>query len=1121
MAPRRRKLLPAPAVPPATISHALQTGKLHLSRWTRTLTDEGVDEVQLELVRRMRLACERPSTSTPSAQSANTEWTAARMSPSSAREAPTLEDNSVRACRETSGEASVQAMRSMAHVDARGMQFVSSRSFVRLVQCLGGELRELDVSASTCITDAALQMVASLCPHLRELRLDACAALTSLGIAATAEACPELQSLSMNDCLLVNDAALSRIGGCCRNLRTVSLRGCAGISDGGVRMLAAGCAHLQNIDLSAGPAITDAGLASLAAGAVHLQRVCMEAPARAHLVSDGALTLFGTHLHQLAELILTGCDRVTDVGIRWLCSGTPQLKVLVLDGCRRMSDKALALVAASCPQLQHLSLSDCNMISDIGLRHIACGCPQLQEIHLQNLPLLSDGRLSALPVSTRLSGTPIKPHLFKPLALDKRLLAADALSARSEVGMTALALACPLLTCIDVSRCAGVGHNVLRAIRTNCVHGVHTLNLAACKSTTTDALCNLLREIGPTLQHLELRGTAGVTTRVLHTIAVHCTQVSSLSIAECPAVPDDGLKGLMTGCIMLTHLTLADNPQLSDVACYHLSVSRAPAAGAPMAGAGRASAPAHAQPPAACSLRSLSLKGCTIITDSGVGWILQSHPALMSLNVKGTGVSKGSLVAAVHGSEDSARGPISLRCDEMWWGIVPKHRAEDILAERAYERQWQAAGIIQTMWRRVAAGVHTDTMRTHALRKWLAVQLQAMVRGHAARKRARNMLQERQRQYAAATTIAQAWQHYQFRKRCALRVFATVYTHLRANVIKLQRMWRRFYYRSLMQRAVRFATGRRQQAHRGPRTAYLRSHAVLDIQRVWRGYAARQRTIPPLRAAARARREAWYHAASHIVGALRGYRQMRMLRLQLQRKVTAIAQVQRWWRRVVARVQRRIEWSHRHAAATSIQALWRGRAGRRHAADRQLAARLAAMQAAAQTITRFARWGGWMCRLRKSGAQRARMRLATTNIQRCWRGHCGRLQAAAAAAAARAKRARRAALEHWAAARIQALWRRVKAVQDVRNAYLATSTTEGITLGLRSTDIRDELTATRYLSEERRRNVRRDIESAHATQEEEFSASVANAAWRLCTDDATGARYFFNTRTGESAWVAE
>lgn len=460
-------------------------------------------------------------------------------------------------------------------------------------------------------------------------------------------------------------------------------------------------------------------------------------------------------------------------------------------------------------------------------------------------------------------------------------------------------------------------------------------------------------------------------------------------------------------------------------------------------------------------LRILHMKDCKLVSDTGLSWILQQHTEIRELNVLGSGVTKGSLIAAVHGSEGTARGPCVIRDDPEWFGIYPRPRADDIVREAQYAKEWKASIRIQALWRGYGARQTANRMRIEALSVWLATKLQAMYRGARVRAVVSREREDATKRLRAIVAISLAWRRFKTRQKMAVAHVRAVKDRIMWAVVSLQRNWRRQL--AFLEDdeanppmtpggtardgsssaaggagdAAAAAAGRPGVPGKRPkRVRYLRREAATDIQRVWRGFIDRRR-VPLLRAQRDARRAQCKRAALVIEEGVQAWLARLRARQRHARRVAAASRISRWWRRELARRWRAAEKERQRIACVHMQRIFRGLVGRRIAAVARAEWWQRRLHEMASRIARWARVRRTFAGLRASAGIRLGLRRAATHYQRLWRGHCGRRKAAAARVARDRARSRRLALYHWAATRVQCFWRRALAVKEYRALHAA------------------------------------------------------------------------------------
>lgn len=216
--------------------------------------------------------------------------------------------------------------------------------------------------------------------------------------------------------------------------------GLEGITGYGSRVslatVAAACPRLRV--LAVGTACserTDEGVAALTAGCPALQELSLSSPN----ATDRSLEILGAHCKHLRALTAKDCGMLTDAGVVALAVGCPQLEELSLEGCRRVTGAALPAIAFGCPRLRTLNLAR-TALGEIALATVGA-CHSLQQLTLAGCSAAAtDASVSAVVLAC--------PALTKlDVSFCKRLT--DSFLAR-------VALASRRLTSVDTTGCASI-----------------------------------------------------------------------------------------------------------------------------------------------------------------------------------------------------------------------------------------------------------------------------------------------------------------------------------------------------------------------------------------------------------------------------------------------------------------------------------------------------------------------------------------------------------------------------------------------------------------------------------------------------------------------------------------
>ncbi|CAB1441062.1 unnamed protein product [Pleuronectes platessa] len=385
------------------------------------------------------------------------------------------------------------------------------------------------------------------------------------------------------------------------------------------------------------------------------------------------------------------CTLVTDNTLRELSRNCLNLQYLSLAYCTRFTDKGFLYLTTGkgCHNLLHLNLSGCTQITVNGFMHLSAGCPSLREVVINDMPTLSDNCILALLASCRdLSAISLldAPHLsdiaFKAIseAATLKSFSTEGNSQLSDVSWKALcrgsqgllrlhAAKCSRMTdtslkfmatlrklqYLDISLCSKVGDPGIKYLTEGWSAGkLRELNVSQCSLITdisvmriADSLCKLthlnlsycakltdaslewLR--GSSIRSLDLRG-CNIQDQGL--AAMEEINLTTLVLAECVKITDNGIKILCQNMKDLEHVDVSHCVALSDLAIrafsfYCRSLFTLRMSGCPkMTDMAMQYLTGEAQ-----YLRELDVSGCVLLTDRTQRLLERICPPLSSIKM--------------------------------------------------------------------------------------------------------------------------------------------------------------------------------------------------------------------------------------------------------------------------------------------------------------------------------------------------------------------------------------------------------------------------------------------------------------------------------------------------------
>ncbi|PQM32722.1 EIN3-binding F-box protein 1 [Prunus yedoensis var. nudiflora] len=355
-------------------------------------------------------------------------------------------------------------------------------------------LRVLSLWNVSSIGDEGLCEIANRCHMLEKFDLAQCPAISDKGLVAIAKKCPNLTDLSLESCSNIGNEGLQAIGQCCPNLKSISIKNCPLVGDQGIASLLSSVSYvLTKVKLQA-LTITDVSLAVIGHyGKAITDLVLTSIP---NVTERGFWVMGNGHgLQKLKSFTVTSCQGVTDTGLEAVGKGCPNLKQFCLRKCLFISDSGLVSFCKAagsleslhlrsatglpnmdlnlglpevspCQSLRSLSIRNCPGFGNAGLALLGRLCPQLQHVDFSGLEGITDaGFLPLLEnceaglVKVNLSGCvnvtdKVVSSMAKLHGWSLEMVNLEGCKMISDAGLVAIAGNCPLLSDLDVSRCA-------------------------------------------------------------------------------------------------------------------------------------------------------------------------------------------------------------------------------------------------------------------------------------------------------------------------------------------------------------------------------------------------------------------------------------------------------------------------------------------------------------------------------------------------------------------------------------------------------------------------------------------------------------------------------------------
>jgi hypothetical protein len=287
------------------------------------------------------------------------------------------------------------------HIDVRDCHGVLADAWVQLLRAAGPSLRVAHLGPA--VTDAVVDIVATLCSHLETLSLSSVRGLSpeswarvnlpylaqltlhdvsmvpDSAIAAIAQRCTRLTDVDLTATRIGDDAvvALARHRGA--DLRVLRLGGCQ-VTATSLQGVAASCTKLRDLSLEGASIAADIVIAIIAATGGALTRLDVST---SPCVDDGLFAMIGKCCPHLLTLEAAGSRDLTNEGVAAVARGCPALTHVNLSNCTRLESAALVALATACTSLEHVDMSHVRgSQSDDAVAALAANCPRLRHVNL-------------------------------------------------------------------------------------------------------------------------------------------------------------------------------------------------------------------------------------------------------------------------------------------------------------------------------------------------------------------------------------------------------------------------------------------------------------------------------------------------------------------------------------------------------------------------------------------------------------------------------------------------------------------------------------------------------------------------------------------------------------------
>ncbi|KAF9358852.1 SCF ubiquitin ligase complex subunit, partial [Mortierella sp. NVP85] len=244
-------------------------------------------------------------------------------------------------------------------------QLLTDRSVLALAQHCP-QLMEIDITNCNLMTNSAIQSVFQTLPQIRDINMTLLNSLTDQAFASiplnplpsssSTIRYEQLRVLNLTSCTHITDETLTRLIPAAPRLRNLALTKCDRITDVGVSAIKLLGKHLHYLHLGHCSKLTDKSIKTLTQ---HCTRIRYLDLACCSKLTDEAVFAMA-QLPKLRRIGLVKCSNITDDGIyaMLLSQIVPQtLERVHLSYCVHLSDAAVAALVKQCTKLTHLSVT--------------------------------------------------------------------------------------------------------------------------------------------------------------------------------------------------------------------------------------------------------------------------------------------------------------------------------------------------------------------------------------------------------------------------------------------------------------------------------------------------------------------------------------------------------------------------------------------------------------------------------------------------------------------------------------------------------------------------------------------------------------------------------------------
>eukprot|EP00899_Mesostigma_viride_P003925 jgi/Mesvir1/13533/Mv16414-RA.1 len=512
----------------------------------------------------------------------------------------------------------------------------------------GQRLRELDLEgcceSTAVVTSDRISTLARNLPNLRRLNLTNCTLVTDISMKALARHCPQLRHVQLRRTWVTDVGVVAIVQGCRRllSLDVTSLN----VTNDGMQAIARNCRHLSRLKVS-WTMVTFAGLCAVLRSCPRLRSLeCVngkigDAMGAGALIPELSPSLPSSASPngqwELRHLNLDFFDGLSDTALEAVLRHCPDLRTLVLS--RNPGVRDASMIAQHCPQLRHLDLAETG-VTGAGISDVARCCDQLRQLDVgccegvtgESIEAVATHcpRLLRLTVGGHIGGATLRAVV----ARCRGLRALSVLGAPTGPGTTGPGTTGP-----------GTSINLLGEFwrlreLTICHDRLPDATTAGFLETSSEdvegsSMCVGRAGCEPRLENLTLRGRTAITKAGFAALVPHLARLQVLiMVGPCGAATDAGITAVAASCPRLQCLDLVDCHDVTDVGIMAVAAHCPQLQELDLIRCGQVSDAGVVAIVTRCrQLHSLDMRYCDGVTNAGLRAVLDHAPQLEYLYI--------------------------------------------------------------------------------------------------------------------------------------------------------------------------------------------------------------------------------------------------------------------------------------------------------------------------------------------------------------------------------------------------------------------------------------------------------------------------------------------------------